>query len=207
MSCGEPDARERARPVRRAGRGNGPAVTLAPRPVPTQRRDAGGSPEIVRRTNAPRPARDTTVTSAFQRPESVSHASTSGAGTSSGKRPSTSSTARPRRGSAGTRQFLRRQSNQRRGSRLTASFSSSLKGKSKTSSGLRGSSARSQTLPAAAEPCRRGSDIEPTRLVLVGESAESRCTATRARGGEAPQMGVSESGRRAFRRPYRESLP
>jgi hypothetical protein len=40
MSCGEPDARERARPVRRAGRGNGPTVTPAPRPVPTQRRDA-----------------------------------------------------------------------------------------------------------------------------------------------------------------------
>ena len=37
MSCGEPDARERARPVRRAGRGNGPAATPAPRPGPTQR--------------------------------------------------------------------------------------------------------------------------------------------------------------------------
>jgi hypothetical protein len=40
MSCGEPDARERARPVRRAGRGNGPAVTPATRPVPTLRDDA-----------------------------------------------------------------------------------------------------------------------------------------------------------------------
>jgi hypothetical protein len=40
MSCGEPDARERARPVRRAGRGNGPAVTPAPRLVPTRRGDA-----------------------------------------------------------------------------------------------------------------------------------------------------------------------
>src|SRR5215218_8049603 len=37
MSCGEPDARERARPVRRAGRGNGPAVTPTPRPGPTRR--------------------------------------------------------------------------------------------------------------------------------------------------------------------------
>jgi hypothetical protein len=40
MSCGEPDAQEWARPVRRAGRGNGPAVTPAPRPAPTQRGDA-----------------------------------------------------------------------------------------------------------------------------------------------------------------------
>jgi hypothetical protein len=46
-SCGEPDARERARPVRRAGRGNGPAVTPAPRPVPTQRGDAEvGMPQL-----------------------------------------------------------------------------------------------------------------------------------------------------------------
>ena len=37
MSCGEPDAQEWASPVRRAGRGNGPAVTPAPRPGPTQR--------------------------------------------------------------------------------------------------------------------------------------------------------------------------
>ena len=36
MSCGEPDARERARPARRAGRGNGPAATPAPRPGSTQ---------------------------------------------------------------------------------------------------------------------------------------------------------------------------
>src|SRR5450755_2748737 len=36
MSCGEPDAQEWASPVRWAGRGNGPAVTPAPRPVPTQ---------------------------------------------------------------------------------------------------------------------------------------------------------------------------
>ena len=36
MSCGEPGAKELARPVRRAGRGNGPAVTPAPRPGPTQ---------------------------------------------------------------------------------------------------------------------------------------------------------------------------
>ena len=36
MSCGEPDAQEWASPVRRAGRGNGPAVTPAPRPGPTQ---------------------------------------------------------------------------------------------------------------------------------------------------------------------------
>jgi hypothetical protein len=35
MSCGEPDAQEWASPVRRAGRGNGPAVTPAPRPGPT----------------------------------------------------------------------------------------------------------------------------------------------------------------------------
>ena len=40
MSCGEPDAQEWACPVRRAGRGNGPAVTPAPRPGSTQRRDA-----------------------------------------------------------------------------------------------------------------------------------------------------------------------
>ena len=37
MSCGEPDAQEWASPVRRAGRGNGPAVTPAPRPGPTLR--------------------------------------------------------------------------------------------------------------------------------------------------------------------------
>jgi len=36
MSCGEPGAKELARPVRRAGRGNGPAATPAPRPGPTQ---------------------------------------------------------------------------------------------------------------------------------------------------------------------------
>ena len=35
-SCGEPDAQEWARPVRRAGRGNGPAATPAPRPGSTQ---------------------------------------------------------------------------------------------------------------------------------------------------------------------------
>ena len=33
MTCGEPDARRRARPVRRAGRGNGPAERLTPRPA------------------------------------------------------------------------------------------------------------------------------------------------------------------------------
>ena len=38
MSCGEPDAQEWASPVRRAGRGNGPAVTPAPRPGLTLRR-------------------------------------------------------------------------------------------------------------------------------------------------------------------------
>jgi NAD(P)-dependent dehydrogenase (short-subunit alcohol dehydrogenase family) len=32
---GEPDAVEAARPVREAGRGNGPAATLTPRPGPT----------------------------------------------------------------------------------------------------------------------------------------------------------------------------
>jgi hypothetical protein len=37
MSCGEPDAQQWASPVRRAGRGNGPAVTPAPRPGPTLR--------------------------------------------------------------------------------------------------------------------------------------------------------------------------
>ena len=37
MSCGEPDAQEWASPVRRPGRGNGPAVTPAPRPGPTRR--------------------------------------------------------------------------------------------------------------------------------------------------------------------------
>ena len=37
MSCGEPDAQEWASPVRRAGRGNGPAVTPAPRPGLTLR--------------------------------------------------------------------------------------------------------------------------------------------------------------------------
>jgi hypothetical protein len=36
MSCGEPGAKELARPVRRAGRGNGPAATPAPRPGSTQ---------------------------------------------------------------------------------------------------------------------------------------------------------------------------
>jgi putative transposase len=36
MSCGEPGAKELARPVRRADRGNGPAATPAPRPGPTQ---------------------------------------------------------------------------------------------------------------------------------------------------------------------------
>ncbi len=35
-TCGEPDAQEWARPVRRAGRGNGPAERLAPRLAPTQ---------------------------------------------------------------------------------------------------------------------------------------------------------------------------
>ena len=37
MSCGEQDAQEWARPVRQAGRGNGPAATPAPRPGPTRR--------------------------------------------------------------------------------------------------------------------------------------------------------------------------
>ena len=37
MSCGEPDAQEWASPVRRAGRGNGPAATPAPRPGLTLR--------------------------------------------------------------------------------------------------------------------------------------------------------------------------
>jgi len=47
MSRGEPDAQEWARPVRRAGRGNGPAVTPTPRPVPTLRGDAEvGVPEL-----------------------------------------------------------------------------------------------------------------------------------------------------------------
>ena len=46
---GEPDALERARPVRRAGRGNGPAERPAPRPGPTQPRAA--EREIRRRTN------------------------------------------------------------------------------------------------------------------------------------------------------------
>ena len=36
MSCGEPGAKELARPVRRAGRGNGRAATPAPRPGSTQ---------------------------------------------------------------------------------------------------------------------------------------------------------------------------
>jgi hypothetical protein len=40
-SCGEPDAQEWARPVRRAGRGNGPTATPAPRPGPTQRAPRG----------------------------------------------------------------------------------------------------------------------------------------------------------------------
>src|ERR1035441_4974065 len=38
MSCGEPGAVEAARRVRRAGRGNGPAATPAPRPGLTLRR-------------------------------------------------------------------------------------------------------------------------------------------------------------------------
>lgn len=33
--CGEPDARERACPVRRAGGGNGAGETRSPRPLPT----------------------------------------------------------------------------------------------------------------------------------------------------------------------------
>ena len=94
---------------------------------------------MVRSTNAPLPFWATTVTSARQRSESLSQASTSGEATSSGKRASSVSIVLPSRASAGTRQLRRRQSNQRRGSSLTASFSSSLNGKSKTSSGARGS--------------------------------------------------------------------
>jgi hypothetical protein len=44
-SCGEPDAQEWARPVRRAGRGNGPAATPAPRPGSTQPTDPPSPPE------------------------------------------------------------------------------------------------------------------------------------------------------------------
>jgi hypothetical protein len=47
MSCGEPDARERARPVRRAGRGNGPAVTPAPRPDSTRPLSEGDDARLV----------------------------------------------------------------------------------------------------------------------------------------------------------------
>src|SRR3954464_5084881 len=47
---GEPDARERARPVRRAARGNGPAARLAPRPGSTPT-PSGSTREIRRRTD------------------------------------------------------------------------------------------------------------------------------------------------------------
>src|SRR5207247_7794516 len=40
-TCGEPAARRRARPVRRAGQGNGPGETPEPRPGPTLQRATG----------------------------------------------------------------------------------------------------------------------------------------------------------------------
>ena len=47
MSCGEPDAQEWARPVRQAGRGNGPAATPAPRPGPTRPLAEGDDARLV----------------------------------------------------------------------------------------------------------------------------------------------------------------
>ena len=135
------------------------------RPASAPSSSCGGSPESVRTTNAPPPSWGRTVTSPRQRSASVSHASTSSLGSSSGKRPSTASTAFAARGCAGTRQCLRRQSNQRPGTSRIASFSSSSNGKAKTSSTSRGSSARSQTRPPAGAGSVCGaSNIEQTSL-------------------------------------------
>lgn len=55
MSCGEPDAQQWASPVRRAGRGNGPAVTPAPRPGPTQPLIDVGDARLLGRERQPQP--------------------------------------------------------------------------------------------------------------------------------------------------------
>ncbi len=110
---------------------------------------SGTSPLSVRITNAPAPSCASTVTSPRQRSESLSQDSTSASGCSSGKRASSCSTAFEARGSAGTRQCLRRQSNHRRGSSLTASFSSSSNANANTSSRSRPRSESIHTRPCS----------------------------------------------------------
>ncbi len=132
---------------------NGNRVRPSPASVPRSS-SSGRSPWRVRTRKWPRPSRATTVQTARQRSESLSQASTSGLGTRSGNCASSSSTGLASFGCAGTRQCLRRQSNQRRGSSLTASFRSSLNAKSKTSSGSRGLSERSQTCPETGSESR-----------------------------------------------------
>ena len=112
---------------------------------------SGRSPDIVRITKKPLPSRAERDTRPRHLPESLSQASTSSRGCSWGKRARMEVTAGPLRGSAGTRQCLRCQSNQRPGICFTASLSSSSIGKENTSSALRVPSSRSQT------SARRGS--------------------------------------------------
>ena len=139
---------------------NGSSTRPSPASTPASS-SSGGSPWSVRTRKCPCPSRATTVQTARQRSESLIQASTSGLGTRSGNCASSSSTSFATRGCAGTRQCLRRQSNQRRGSSLTASFRSSWKGKSKTSSASRGLSASSQTLARMRAQARYESGQRP----------------------------------------------
>ncbi len=141
-------------------------------------RSSGSSPAMVRITNTPSPSRASTDTSARKRSESVSQSSTAGSASSWLKRASRTSTDLAIRASAGTRQCLRRQSNQRPGRRLTASFRSSSNGKSKTSSGSRGLSASRVTRPpCGAAPLSMGSDAKRMRLPSRASGGYTRCRA------------------------------